>query len=80
MTFGKLGNTYRGEDAAQIKAGVPALVEQLDAAIMIRDQALRRATLRALFDNASHNQRVILTEAAIELLASYPVKRLVRSE
>lgn len=78
MSFGKFGNTFRGQTLDQIQAQAPIIVNQLDDAMYIPDETERRAEIHRLFDTASHNQRLILTEAAIELLIQYPMKRSVK--
>lgn len=75
MTFGKLGSTFRGETRADIERHLADLGPKLAAALALSTIEQRYAALDRLHLESSHNQRMILVEVMMRLVAAHPPGR-----
>lgn len=75
MTFGKLGDTFRGETRADMQRQVRTLGAEIAAALALKTEAERYRCLDAIQAASSHNQRMIISEITMRLLAAHPPGR-----
>ncbi|WP_119270876.1 hypothetical protein [Taklimakanibacter deserti] len=70
MTFGKLGTTFRGETKADMERHVNEIEPRLMAALSLKTEGERYQALDALHASASHNQRMVLVEIMMRVMAA----------